>query len=58
MATTSSPAARTNPWSAGESDWRSFPAVQGFVLVAGARSVAIVFVVDLLYRVIDPRVRL
>ena len=35
-----------------------FPAVQGFVLVAGAFSVAVFFVVDLLYRVIDPRVRL
>lgn len=35
-----------------------FPAIQGFVLVAGAISVAIFFVVDVLYRVIDPRVRL
>ena len=35
-----------------------FPAIQGFVLVAGVFSVAIFLVVDLLYRVIDPRVRL
>lgn len=35
-----------------------FPAVQGFVLVAGAFSVGIFLVVDLMYRVIDPRVRL
>lgn len=35
-----------------------FPAIQGFVLVAGVFSVAIFLVVDLLYRAIDPRVRL
>lgn len=35
-----------------------FPAIQGFVLVSGVFSVAIFLVVDLLYRVIDPRVRL
>lgn len=35
-----------------------FPAIQGFVLVAGTFSVLIFLIVDLLYVAIDPRVRL
>ena len=35
-----------------------FPAVQGFVVAVGTISVAVYFLVDILYTVIDPRVRL
>src|SRR5262249_14909596 len=38
--------------------FRDFPVVQGVVLLAGAMIVMVNFAVDILYAVIDPRIRL
>ena len=38
--------------------FRDFPVVQGVVIMAGAMIVTVNFVVDILYAVIDPRIRL
>ena len=38
--------------------FRDFPVVQGVVLLGGAMIVIVNMVVDILYAVIDPRIRL
>jgi len=38
--------------------FRDFPVVQGVVLMGGAMIVVVNLVVDILYAVIDPRIRL
>ena len=39
-------------------NFRDFPVVQGVVIMAGAMIISVNFVVDILYAVIDPRIRL